>query len=645
MTYIKLSLKNIKKSVKDYVMYFLTMFLIVTFIYAFISIAISDDIISLAQNVKALTYVILSLSILISFICAFMVSHAISFILNQRKKEIAIYLLLGMDRKNVCILFFIENFILSIISLILGIITGNFLASILIKVIYNIFEIEYCFVISFSKIAMIITILLFFLIYTIAIKKAVSIIWKEKIISLLYDNRKNEKLENKDFKIIIFRLMTGFFALIFGIIFLYKTAVTQTNIAILFLAITVFLLLLAIYQLYCVLPFLLMFMMTKNKKWYYKNTNLFLSGLLRRKFLTSGKVMAIVAVLLSVSLAAMLIGLIMGMGYKVNIKAEYPYDIAVAIDAKIKDFDEVIKFVEQDYQIKDTVSYYLYRDYKYNIDILALTDYNSLREQLGLDKKTLNSNSYIIHCDTPKYLDVIKNEIIQNKDIVLNGTTLHGNYIYTEPMEQYRMAGSNGYVLVVPDEIVKGLVTNKSRLVISLETEGKEELRDSLNRFIRNKWNPEIINPVNKNITMSISVKAWGIKNSLSGFITISFSGLYLCIIFIILSATLLSFEQLSSIDNSKKSYSVLSQLGVSRKEQKYLAFMESANLFFLPMILPIIFIIIMAISGQYFLSNYIISDKIVPISLAVTLGVFTFFYLTYFMITNIIYQKNIFQG
>ncbi|SHH27336.1 FtsX-like permease family protein [Tepidibacter thalassicus] len=645
MTYIKLSLKNIKKSVKDYVMYFLTMFLIVTFIYAFIFIAISDDIISLAQNVKALTYVILSLSIFISFICAFMVSHAISFILNQRKKEIAIYLLLGMDRKNVCVLFFIENFILSIISLILGIITGNFLASILIKVIYNIFEIEYCFVISFSKIAMIITILLFFLIYTIAIKKAVSIIWKEKIISLLYDNRKNEKLENKDFKIIIFRLMTGFFALIFGIIFLYKTAVTQTNIAILFLAIAVFLLLLAIYQLYCVLPFLLMFMMTKNKKWYYKNTNLFLSGLLRRKFLTSGKVMAIVAVLLSVSLAAMLIGLIMGMGYKVNIKAEYPYDIAVAIDAKIKDFDEVIKFVEQDYQIKDTVSYYLYRDYKYNIDILALTDYNSLREQLGLDKKTLNSNSYIIHCDTPKYLDAIKNEIIQNKDIVLNGTTLHGNYIYTEPMEQYRMAGSNGYVLVVPDEIVKGLVTNKSRLVISLETEGKEELRDSLNRFIRNKWNPEIISPVNKNITMSISVKAWGIKNSLSGFITISFSGLYLCIIFIILSATLLSFEQLSSIDNSKKSYSVLSQLGVSRKEQKHLAFMESANLFFLPMILPIIFIIIMAISGQYFLSNYIISDKIVPISLAITLGVFTFFYLTYFMITNIIYQKNIFQG
>ncbi|SHK42793.1 FtsX-like permease family protein [Tepidibacter formicigenes] len=628
MTYIKLSLKNIKKSVKDYVMYFLTMFLIVTFIYAFISIAISDDIISLAQNAKALTYVILSLSIFISFICAFMVSHAISFILNQRKKELAIYLLLGMDRKNVCILFFIENFILSIISLILGIITGNFLASILIKVIYNIFEIEYYFVISFSKIAMIITILLFFSIYTIAIKKAVSIIWKEKIISLLYDNRKNEKLENKDFKIIIFRLMTVFFALIFGIIFLYKTAVTQTNIAILFLAITVFLLLLAIYQLYCVLPFLLMFMMTKNKKWYYKNTNLFLSGLLRRKFLTSGKVMAIVAVLLSVSLAAMLIGLIMGIGYKVNIKAEYPYDIAVAMDAKIKDFDEVIKFVEQDYQIKDTVSYYLYRDYKYNIDILALTDYNSLREQLGLDKKTLNSNSYIIHCDTPKYLDAIKNEIIQNKDIVLNGTTLHGNYIYTEPMEQYRMAGSNGYVLVVPDEIVKGLVTNKSRLVISLETEGKEELRDSLNRFIRNKWNPEIINSVNKNITMSISVKAWGIKNSLSGFITISFSGLYLCIIFIILSATLLSFEQLSSIDNSKKSYSVLSQLGISRKEQKYLAFMESANLFFLPMILPIIFTIIMAISGQYFLSNYIISDKVVPISLAITLGVFTFFYI-----------------
>jgi len=645
MTYIKLAFKNIKKSAKDYIMYFFTLFLTVTLLYAFLSFAVSDDIISLAQNFQTLTYFIFVLSIFISFICAFIVSYANSFILNQRKKEFAIYLLLGMDRKNIFILFFIENFILSIISLILGIITGSFLASILIKVIYNIFEIEYGLVVNFSGIAIIITILLFFLIYTIAIKKAVSTIWKEKIINLLYDNRKNEKLENKDFRIIKFKLMIGFFALMSGIIFSYKTAVTQTNIAILFLVITVFLLLLAIYQLYCVLPLLLTLVMTKNKKWYYENTNLFLLGLLRRKFLTSGKVMAIVSVLLSVSLASMLIGLIMGMGYKVNIKAEYPYDIAVAMDTKIKDFDEVIKFVEQDYQIKDTVSYYLYQDYQYNIDILALTDYNSLREQLDLDKKTLDSNGYIVHCDTSKYLDDIENEIIQNEDIVLNGTKLYGNvnHIYTEPMEQYRMAGTNGYVLVVPDEMVEGLDTNKSRLVISLKTEGKEELRDSLNRFIRNEWNPEIISSVDGNIIMSISVKAWGINNSLSGFITISFSGLYLCIIFIILSATLLSFEQLSSIDNAKKSYCILSQLGVSRKEQKHLAFMESANLFFLPMILPIILTIIMAISGQYFLSDYIISDNVVPISLAITLVVFTIFYAVYFMITNIIYQKSIF--
>lgn len=52
-------------------------------------------------------------------------------------------------------------------------------------------------------------------------------------------------------------------------------------------------------------------------------------------------------------------------------------------------------------------------------------------------------------------------------------------------------------------------------------------------------------------VTMGVTVKAWGVANSLTGFTTISFCGLYLSVIFIILSCSVLAFEQLSAIEQN----------------------------------------------------------------------------------------------
>lgn len=46
--------------------------------------------------------------------------------------------------------------------------------------------------------------------------------------------------------------------------------------------------------------------------------------------------MAVVAILLTISLATMFVGLTMGAGYKANMKAYYPYDAGVAIDAPLE---------------------------------------------------------------------------------------------------------------------------------------------------------------------------------------------------------------------------------------------------------------------------------------------------------------------
>ena len=186
--------------------------------------------------------------------------------------------------------------------------------------------------------------------------------------------------------------------------------------------------------------------------------------------------MAVVAILLTISLATMFVGLTMGAGYKANMKAYYPYDAGVAIDAPLEksNMDSIVSFTEEHCGVEDSVSYYLYAVPEKPIEALSLSDYNHLREILGLSPVSMSNNEFLVHCDTWNYMDGIRQGLAQQPEITFNGRTLSAaeTPILTEPMEQYQMAGTKGYVLVLPDEAASQFVGEKIRLAMKLEDGG-----------------------------------------------------------------------------------------------------------------------------------------------------------------------------
>ena len=76
----------------------------------------------------------------------------------------------------------------------------------------------------------------------------------------------------------------------------------------------------------------------------------------------------------------------------------------------------------------------------------------------------MSDNEFLIHCDTWNYMDGNRQSLKQQPEITLNGRTLTlaETPILTEPMEQYQMAGTKGYVLVLPDEVASRLVRRKN---------------------------------------------------------------------------------------------------------------------------------------------------------------------------------------
>lgn len=339
----------------------------------------------------------------------------------------------------------------------------------------------------------------------------------------------------------------------------------------------------------------------------------------------------------------------MGAGYKANMEAYYPYDAGVAIDAPLtKDsMNSVLSFVEERCKVEDSATYYLYTVPGKSIEALSLSDYNRLREILGLSSVSISNNEFLVHCDTWNYVDDIQQRLEQQSEITLNGQTLTAaeTPILTEPMEQYQMAGTNGYVLVLPDKVASQLSGEKIRLVMKLADGGYPELRSELRQFLNSgEWLPDIQpgQELPEKMTMGITVKAWGVANSLTGFTTLSFCGLYLSIIFIILSCSVLAFEQLSSIDKNRKNYAVIDRLGVSSQKQVALIRKELSTVFFIPLLFPIILTVFLIAGTQLLFGKSFLQEGLVLFYGMVTILLFCAIYLTYFGATMFLFKKVI---
>ena len=114
--YFKLAYRNIRRSLRDYIIYFVTLTLTAALMYSFLALGFSPDILAMAENMSILTSGILILSVLVALLSSFVVGYAVRFMLGQRKKEFAAYELMGMEVKTVRNLFLVESRVPTLVS-------------------------------------------------------------------------------------------------------------------------------------------------------------------------------------------------------------------------------------------------------------------------------------------------------------------------------------------------------------------------------------------------------------------------------------------------------------------------------------------------------------------------------------------------
>ena len=138
----KISVKNIRKSFKDYAVYFFTLILGVAVFYVFNAIDSQTVMLDVRKNVydiiKLMNEMLSGVSVFVSCVLGFLIIYASRFLIKRRNKEFGIYLTLGMSKRKISIILFFETLLIGIVSLVVGLFLGAVLSQFMSILVANI---------------------------------------------------------------------------------------------------------------------------------------------------------------------------------------------------------------------------------------------------------------------------------------------------------------------------------------------------------------------------------------------------------------------------------------------------------------------------------------------------------------------------
>lgn len=211
--YAKLIFSNVKRSVKDYLIYIVTMTICVTLFYSFLSISSSYykpdigseyDFTLLGDGMKM---AICAITLLLLFLIRF-VNH---YMLRRKQREFAVQSIMGMEQKTIGRLFFAETFVMGMISIAIGIFCGVFCSQFITAMLLHSYGKEYQLSWTLFPDTVLLTIGFFVLSFLVVGLFNTHTIRRTKIIDMLAADRANDPSLKKSRFIVIMTILFELF--------------------------------------------------------------------------------------------------------------------------------------------------------------------------------------------------------------------------------------------------------------------------------------------------------------------------------------------------------------------------------------------------------------------------------------------------
>ncbi|RKI91031.1 ABC transporter permease [Parablautia intestinalis] len=603
MTSCKLIIKNVRKNIRDYLIYFLTLMISVSVFYAFNSISDQPAFAEMGMT-KTLLYdqfgILLStLTVLIAVVLAFLIIYANQFLLKRRKKELGLYMVLGMKKGRISRIFAGETFCVGVIALVTGLCLGVALSQGISLVALKLFAIELSkFQLVFSMGAFQKTALCFAVIFLLVMTFNVWSVSSVQLIDLLTAGRKNETSQNRSCLLPVLLFLVSLACILSSGVMFYRNGILPSRENRSF-QVAGILLVAGTFIFFYSLSTVFVQILRANSNVYLRGLNTFLVRQIGSKIRTNYFIMTIVCGLLTVTICAVSVGVGTALAMNELSGSATPYDLNVLSNVSMDGDSSILEYLaSKDADLSgyaenmEQISIYE-ADFTYGslfegqnvelwpidegisdsgVSVLAVSDFNRALKMQGKEPVALTENQYLLNCNYKGTFQYVEKALESHADLVLAGIPLQraSDTVLEETYFMTSVGNNDRGTLIVPDAVAHSLTKDVNVLLVQYRPDADSDA--VLQKMI----------PIGLDDTYGYR---YAEKNMMYDMFyglnaLISFLCCYIGLIFLVICAALLALKQLTETTDNIYRYGLLQKLG-AKKEQINRTLLSQTAIFF----------------------------------------------------------------
>ena len=661
----KLAVQNIRNNRSTYVPYMLTCIFCIAMMYMMEFLRDCPTLEKAVPQAAEVRMIVGTGEVVVGIFCVIFLIYSNSFLMKHRQKEIGLYNILGLEKGHIGKVMFLETIMTSLLSLTAGIGIGILGSKLSLLLLFRFLHVPAVLGFYVSITGILFCIAGFGGIFLVILALNLTRVRMNNPIELLRGGNTGEKEPRAKWLM----ALLGMISLGVGY---YLAVTTESPIQAIFIFLLAVILVMAgTYLLFTAGSIVILKLLRKNKKFYYKTGNFIsVSGMIYRMKQNAAGLASICILSTGVLLLlSMTVSLYFGMGdIMVN---RYPFDTDARISGISQEQSEQIqkvfaqaikndqvpaeKTVDETYleigcrQEKNGIMIgqaYSYSEDGKSVDLYTIRQ--SEYEKLTGEKTDLHDGEIFAWYPSEKEKDILK---IDDRDFAVK------KWLEKAPLSAMNNLVSNMAAIVVTDsdfEYIDGLRTKMYEgldayeagkdltvhLGVDIRGSGEERIRygqavyQALKDYCRSggfSENTIVIGGVRQS-----EYETYYVDNG-----TILFIGIFLGALFLMGTAMIIYYKQISEGFDDRKRFQIMQKVGMSRQEVRQTIRSQVVTVFFLPLVVAILHTVVaFPVTRQLMTMMNFPDSGIFLVATAVTIVAFAIVYLIVYTITARAYYK-----
>ncbi|MHA4119746.1 FtsX-like permease family protein [Bacillus cereus] len=647
-----MAIRNLQRNFKGHFVYVASMIFSIMIYFVFKTLQYSSQVeqatsagIRIGQGIGELFKV--SSVVLIIFVAIFMI-YSNEFFIRKRKKEVGLYSLLGIRKKQIARMLFVENMLMSLFALLIGIGIGGLLSKGFLQLLAYVTGLDLNLHMEMPLAAIMDTIIIFLLIMSYTSLQGYRVIYRFPLIELFSAERQGEVIPKGSVpKAVssIFLISSGYFFALMFMKTVQHTGLGATGA----LPIALYILLATVLGTFLLFQSFTVFVLQKVRKTkssFYNGIYIITTSQLLYRIKGNAKSLATITILSAVTLTAVNNACIMYYNTFQNAKDNAPYSYTYekqgeALDRKMN------KILEEEKQIHPIIKKFELEmipwkgDSKEPYQLMSVSSFNKVAKLENKSLLTLaNDEAFVMEGNTSVDSSSTNHYFTNRKDTLTFHQEKHELTIKGATVQRITNLGE--LVLVIPDQLY-----NQAKQVGELRIIKNINVKDEKDSAVLTEKLQEIM-PIPVTDPTSSSPKLPNFESfyqqyhmglMVNGLFI--FCGFFLGVVFLLATGSIIFFKQIAEAHADRERYTILQKIGITKTEMKRTIAKQMRFIFSIPLLVGICHSIVATVGVKKVLGSSLLGGNPMFFTpLIISTGVYSLIYVVYYFLTVHSYYK-----